>query len=152
MATDIKSKKQHIEGILGEKIADEALALIQWWEDVAISTATPSRTTQRHTLIPRPNRCFESRVVDVSGFATTGNNGQSVLQLSQFLCPADERFDLPINVVATPISAKPFFVTVTHKLLNNGADVEITVSRGMPMEHRRRALCLTGAVELSILT
>ena len=127
MTTDLKSKKQHIEGILGEKIADEALALIQLWEDVAISTTTPSRTTQRHTLIKRPNRCFESRVVDVSGRATTGNNGQIVFQLSHFLCPAGETFDHPINVVATPISAKPCFVTVTHKLLNNGADVEITV-------------------------
>ena len=127
MATDLKSKKQHIEGILGEKIGEEALALIQLWQDVAISTATPSRTTQRHLLIGRPNRCFDSRVFDVSGFAATGNNGQIVFRLSSFLCPAGEIFSHPINVVATPISAKPFFVTVMHTLVNNGTDVEITV-------------------------
>lgn len=127
MATKSESKKQQIEGILGEKIGDEALALIQLFQDVAISTDTPSRTTQRNILINRPNRCFDSRVVDVSGFAQTQDNGQIVFRLSSFLCPAGEIFSLPINVLATPISAKPFFLTVMHTLVNNGTDVEITV-------------------------
>jgi|SRR5215216_2615093 len=127
MANKTESRKQHIEGILGEKIGDEALALIQLFQDVAISTATPSRTTQRHLLINRPNRCFESRVLDVSGFAQTQANGQIVFRLSSFFCPAGEIFSLPINVLATPISSKPFFLTVMHTLVNNGTDVEITV-------------------------
>jgi hypothetical protein len=120
-------KKEHIEGILGEKFGDEALALIQLFQDVAISTETPSRTTQRSLLISRHNRCTDSRVIDVSGFAQTQNNGQVTFRLSNFLCPAGEIFSLPINVLATPISAKPFFVTVMHVLVNNGTDVEITV-------------------------
>lgn len=120
-------KKEHIEGILGENVGDEALALIQLFLDVAISTETPSRTTQRNILIARPNRCIDSRVIDVSGFAQTQNNGQVTFRLSSFLCPAGEIFSLPINVLATPISEKPFFMTVMQKLLNNGTDVEITV-------------------------
>lgn len=127
MANKTEVKKEHIEGILGEKIGDEALALIQLFQDVAISTATPSRTTQRSLIVARPNRCTESRVIDVSGFALTQANGQIVFKLSNFLCPAGEIFSLPINVLATPISQKPFFLTVTHKLVNNGTDVEITV-------------------------
>ena len=122
-----KVKREHIEGILGESVGDEALALIQLFQDVAISTETPSRTTQRSILVARPNRCTDSRVIDVSGFAQTQANGQVVFKLSSFLCPANEIYSLPINVLATPISQKPVFVTVMHTLINNGSDVEITV-------------------------
>ena len=124
MATKSDTKK-HVEGILGEKIADEALQLIQLVQDVAISTNTPSRTTQKNVLINTPNKCVDSGALDVSGFAQTLANGQNVLLLSSFLCPAGEVFSLPINVVATPFSSKPFFITVTHSLINNGADVEM---------------------------
>lgn len=127
MATKTESKKDHIEGILGEKVGDQALALIQLFQDVAIATTSPSRTVQRHLLINRPNRCFESRAVDVSSFAVTGDNGQVTFSLTNFLCPANEIYSPPINVLATPISAKPFFLTVQHELVNNGADVKITV-------------------------
>ena len=37
-------------------------------------------------------------------------------------------FDYPINVVATPLSSEPFFVTLMHVLLPDSKDVEITVS------------------------
>ena len=125
MATKSESKKQQIEAIIGEKISDEALPLIQLVQDVAVSTNTPSRTTQKHVLVIRPNKCVDSRNLDVSGFAQTLANGQNVLRLSGFLCPAGEVFSLPINIVATPISTKPFFITVTATLINNGADVEM---------------------------
>ena len=127
MATKTQSKKEHIEAILGEKIGDEALALIQMYVDASIVTSSASRTVQRHTTANRPNRCFENRVVDVSGFAETGPNGQITFNLTNFLCPANEIYSLPINVLATPISAKPFFLTVQHELVNNGLDVKITV-------------------------
>jgi hypothetical protein len=127
MANKPEVKKEHIEGILGEPVANEALALIQLFQDVAISTETPSRTTQRSVLVARPNRCTDSRVFDVSGFAQTQANGQVVFKLSSFLCPANEIFSFPVNVLATPISQKPFFLTVMHTLVNDGTDVEITV-------------------------
>jgi hypothetical protein len=127
MADKIESKKQHIEGILGEPVANEALPLIKLFQDLAVSTESPSRTTQRSLIIPRPNRCIDSRVTDVTGFAQTQANGQVVFRLLTFLCPANDLFELPINVLVTPISKQPFFLTVTHTLINNGADVEITV-------------------------
>ena len=127
MATKTESKKAHIEGLLGEKVADDALALIQIWQDVAIVTSSSSRTVQRNTTVNRPNRCFENRAMDVSGSATTQANGQVTFNLTNFLCPANEIYSLPINVLATPISAKPFFLTVQHELVNNGTDVKITV-------------------------
>jgi len=127
MSSKTEIKKEHVEGILGEQIGAEAFPLIQLFQDVAISTETPSRTTQQSLIIFRPNRCIDSRVIDVSGFAQTQANGQRVFRLSSFLCPAGEIFSFPINVLATPISQKPFFLTVMQSLVNNGTDVEITV-------------------------
>ena len=127
MANPSATKKDFIEGILGEKLGDELLAAIQIYTDVAISTETPGRITQRSLTISRPNRCFDSRVMDVSGSAQTQANGQLTFKLSTFLCPAGEIFSFPINVLVTPISPKPCFLTVTNTLVNGGADVEITV-------------------------
>ena len=127
MADKLESKKEHLEGILGEKIAPEALALIPVFMDVAISTETPCTITQQSIFIARPNRCFDSRVFDVSGFTQTRTNGQIVFRLSNFRCPQGEIYSAPLNVVATPVSQKPFFLTVMQALVNNGTDVEITV-------------------------
>jgi hypothetical protein len=73
--------------------------------------------------------------MDISGLATTDSNGKRVFLLSEFLCfssPTSIHFQQPINVVATPQSTAPCFLTVTHSLVNTGplnaaTDVEITV-------------------------
>lgn len=95
--------------------------------DVAISTETPCTVTQQSLNFFRPNRCFGSQVFDVSGFTQTQANGQIVFRLSNFRCPQGETYSAPLNVVATPVSQKPFFITVMQALVNNGTDVEITV-------------------------
>ena len=121
------SKKQ-VEAILGEKLGDDAVQLMQFVQPVALSTTTSSITTHKHLLIARPNVCYPNNALDVSGFATTGSNGQSVFRLSNFIClNGGERYNNPINVIATPFSSKPFFLTVTHSLLNDRTDVEIKV-------------------------
>ena len=132
MATKTESRKEHIEALLGETVSEEALAAIQFWFDTAIVTNTESRTVQKNTTVNLPNRCSANRVVDVSGFATTGANGQSTFNLTSFLCPAHEIYSEPVNVIATPKSAKPFFLTVMHDVVNSGADVKITVFAWKP--------------------
>jgi len=119
--------KKEVEAILEQKFSEDALQLIQLNQPVAISTRQESITTFRNVLIPRPNACFRNYALDVSGFAVTGNNGVSVFKLTNFICPNNEIYDHPINVLATPFSTKPVFVTVTHSLINNGTDVEIRV-------------------------
>jgi hypothetical protein len=131
MATKSESKKQ-IEAILGEKIDDDAVQLIQFFQSVALTTKQPGSTTQRHQIANLPNRCYDNHVLDVSGIATTAANGQSVFRLTNFMCPAGEVFRVPVNVVATPFSSKPFFLTVMHTVINNGADVEIRVFAWKP--------------------
>jgi hypothetical protein len=112
-----------------EKMATkkQASKLAPQFADLVVTTETPSRTTRMNTVASTPNQCFDSRVVDVSGIATTGTNGQLTFKLSKFICPAGEIYGLPINVLATPKMDKPFFLTVQHKLVNSNTDVEITV-------------------------
>jgi len=74
-----------------------------------------------------PNRCYASDALDVSGFTLTGDNGKVVFRLTSYLCRAAQTFTLPINILATPVSTKPVFLTVTQQLVNNGGDVEISV-------------------------
>ena len=126
MTTKSENKKE-VEAILGEKIGDDAMQLIKFVLPVALSTRTSSITTHKHLLIQRPNVCYQNNALDVNGWATTASNGQSVFRLTQFICSQGELFNYPINVIATPFSSKPFFLTVTHSLINNGADVEIKV-------------------------
>jgi hypothetical protein len=133
MATKADNKQQQLEAILDRKLGDEELQLIPLIESFAIHTITECTVVQRNIILATPNSCYGSRVMDISSYAVTGSNGQSVLRLTKFMCPSsDERFHGPINVVATPFSTKPFFVTVSHSLINNGADVEIKVFAWKP--------------------
>ena len=108
-------------------MARKSASKITQTADVAISTETACTITRKNQVANTPNRCFDNRVVDVSGFATTDATGQLVFRLSDFICPAGEIYGPPINVLATARSKKPFFLTVDHRLINSNKDVEITV-------------------------
>jgi hypothetical protein len=120
--------KNQLEAILGYKVGDDTMQFIKLVQSVASSTVSDGSTTQKSLLIARPNSCYRTRLLDVSGFWITGPNGKSVFRLTDFICHTGEVFSQPINVVATPLGSTPFFLTVIHALVNNGADVEITVS------------------------
>ncbi len=127
MSTTPDIKKQ-LEAIFGYELGADAVQFINLLQSVASSTISDGSTTQKNLIVARPNHCYQARLLDVSGFAITGSDGKSLFRLTDFLCPAgDERFFQPINVVATPLSSTPFFLTIMHSLFNNGADVEIRV-------------------------
>jgi hypothetical protein len=72
--------------------------------------------------------CSSATLLDVSGALTTASNGQLVFPISDVVCfPLVNLLAEPINVVVTPRSASPSFVTQTHALINNNSDVQITV-------------------------
>lgn len=138
MATKPDTKK-HLEAILGHKLSEDAVQLIQFVQRVASHTLTfdeNSFSTLKHLLIAR-KECRPARLMDISGFAITGSNGQSVFRLSDFICfsspppPGADLYQQPINVVATPRSSKPCFLTLIHSLVNgaslNAVDVEVKV-------------------------
>ena len=120
-------KKKDAEELFSESVGDLELQKKLTRVAVGIYTRTPGITTHRHQLIARPNVCYANDVMDVSGFLTTGDRGRSEFKLSDFICSSGKDYNYPINVIATPFSEKPYFLTVNHELLNNGADVKITV-------------------------
>ena len=125
--------KKHLEAIVGQSLSEDDLARIKLFQDVATSAITgDGSVTTRSLLIARPNQCRQERLLDVSGIATTGQDGKSRFLLTAFLCPTGQKFGLPINIVATPLSASPLYLTVARSLVDNGADVEIQVSTWNP--------------------
>src|SRR5829696_6189207 len=100
--------KKHLEAIVGHPLSEDELARIKLFQDVATSSITVDvSVTTRSLLIARPNQCRQERLIDVSGIATTGQDGKTRFLLTAFLCPTGQRFGFPINVVATPLSASP---------------------------------------------
>ena len=117
--------KKHLEAIVGA----DAVELIKIFQSVATSTVVlDGQIIEKDFFELKPNQCIGYKLLDVAGFFTTGGDGKSLFRLTDFLCHTGELFIQPINVVATPSSSTPCFLTIVHSLLNNGADVEIKVS------------------------
>ncbi len=129
MATKSESIK-HLEAILGYKLTAEAVEQIGLFLLAASSTSPAGSTTMKSIFAGRPNRCFQDQYLDVYGVATTGSDGKSRFLLTDFICPPGKNFGPPINVVATPLSSTPCYLTVLHSLVkvNNREDLEIQVS------------------------
>ncbi len=88
----------------------------------------------RNIIIFAPPVCATSELLDVSGVSVTSATGNVTLLIKNFLCPnEDGRFySEPVNIVATPVSASPFFLTVTHSLviappLTSATNVQINI-------------------------
>lgn len=143
MSTKPDIKKQ-LEAIVGHNLNTEVLQFINLTQSVASSNITSDGSITRSSLLlARPNECSGVRLLDVSGFATSGSDGKILFRLNAFLCPfiggigpvigstnppPPQKYLQPINVVATPLSSTPCFLTLVHSLVDNGADVEIKVS------------------------
>ena len=125
-----KSKPgQNVEAVDDSKLTLTAAERITLLQPVASSTISDGSTTLRSLFVGFPNRCVSSKLLDVTGVAASGSDGKSRFRLLSFLCPEGNfHFGFPINVVATPLSTAPRFLTLVHTLVNNGADVEIEVS------------------------
>lgn len=118
-----------VEAVDVEKLPLTAAERLTLFRPVASSIISDGTTTVRSLIVAFPNRCVQSRLLDVTGIAATGSDGKSRFRLTSFLCPEGNfRFGFPINVVATPLSATPCFLTLVRTLVNNGADVEIQVA------------------------
>ena len=88
-------------------------------------------------VVVLPPTCTTSGLLDLSGTAFTSAAGNVTLEVNNFLCPdvGSLVYDQPINVVATPVSRSPAFVTVT----NSPVDCNVRGRRaiGIPGEHRQ---------------
>lgn len=127
--------KEALESIMGHQLHDQELQLFEVYLRVASHSRTNEGITVKKSPILglHPKICEPTPLLDVSGSERTGNDGKKVFQLTNFVCLSGlMRFAHPINVLATALSSKPFFLTILHSLVkdasNNGVDVEIQVS------------------------
>jgi hypothetical protein len=120
-----KDIKKQLEAIVDHKL--DPGAGISLLEEIASTTRSAGFTTWRRLGETTPNRCYATELLDVSGFATTGSDGTILFRLTSFLCLTGIALAGPINVLATPFSSTPCFLTMVHSL-HNGNDVEIKVS------------------------
>jgi len=78
-----------------------------------------------------PLSCNESALLDVGGHSSTGADGTATVLVSNFVCNfTTYNYSEPINVVATPRTASPVFLTLTHTLVTQTGqfnDIQINV-------------------------
>jgi hypothetical protein len=127
--------KKRTEELFGKELARDVLERIKWSFPVAAYNKITGEAyvTTSSGVFPFLKVCSPRALFDIGGIAATGNDGKRVFRLSEFACFATWQgeqittFDYPINVVATPLSSEPCFVTLMHVLLPDSKDVEITV-------------------------
>jgi hypothetical protein len=126
--------KKQLETIAGEAIEPEQLIAFRF--PVGAFDYTSGSSAWRNIIIfPQPSlTCNDANLLDASGLAATGANGQATFLLSNFVClPLVRAFAAPISLLATARSASPFFVTTTCTLVadpNNPTfnnDLQITL-------------------------
>src|SRR5215471_3800806 len=73
--------------------------------------------------------CSQHRLLDASGASRTSTTGNVTFHLAQILCIGQLHPPLvePINLSATAESSTACYATVTYTLINQGADVQITL-------------------------
>ncbi len=119
--------KKQLEALVGHQIDVSAEQLFRLWFPAGSYAYGDGTVTWRSILLPGKS-CYSASLLDASGVSSTGADGKRVFLLSDFVCfPQVYSLAEPINVVATPRSASPFFLTMTHSLVNAASDVEITV-------------------------
>ncbi len=145
--------KKSLEAALGRKITEEELNLIPIVFPVATFTLQNVTLTYKNIFPSFPNTCTSVKALDVFGHSATGNTGRVTFLLSQFTCIKQFAYEPPVNVVATPQSDGPCYLTVLYHLVGGNTDVEITVFswdfKGQPapniqFDWRCRALALEG--------
>ena len=122
-AVDIKAA---LEAFAGHKIdatkeqVEQRLHIFTFpFSAYSFTPASIGEVVSRSILAFVPPSCAESELLDVSGIATTTDTGSVTLLIKDFLCPNEDArvYSEPVNIVATPVSATPFFLTVTHSLV-----------------------------------
>ena len=99
---------------------------------IATTTRSDGKVTLRR-FFGLPRVCRDAKLLDVAGQASTAGNGAVTLLLSDFLCVDRLSVDPPVNLVATPLSTRPVYVTTQYKLVPDPAvpgansDLEVTL-------------------------
>jgi hypothetical protein len=126
-AADLKVQLEAIAGHTIDANPEQLTKqLIKWLFPVSAYAFTSStdadaagHVISKNLIIFRPPVCATYRLLDVDGYSNTLASGTQVFSINDFICPDDRTFfyDEPVNVVVTPRSMSPFFLTMTYSLV-----------------------------------
>jgi hypothetical protein len=122
-AVDVKAALEAFAGnqidATQEQIEERIKNLTFPYSTYAFTPSSSGEVVSKNILVFRPRTCAQSELLDVSSASTTGSTGNVTLLINDFLCPSDvgRGYGEPVNIVATPASTSPFYVTVTHSLI-----------------------------------
>lgn len=120
--------RKHFEAILGREV--EADGEVTLRERVSVYVEEKGRGASREigTAGSSTKSCAARIALDVSGLARTGADGKAEFLLSDFHCHTDRIvFEYPTNLVATPRSRTPVFLTSVCSLTSDRKDVKIVI-------------------------
>lgn len=122
--------RKQFESILGEEIDPDGGDTVLLRDEVGTRRNSEGFVTSREigTTGASTRWCARRELLEVTGRVRTGAAGSITFLLSDFYCARlGDPFVQPINVVATPRSRQPRFVTVFANLVANNEDVTITI-------------------------
>jgi hypothetical protein len=129
MATKSAPGKQRVSAPPRQEDTLAAQERAKLWRPISTWDFTDEHAfiTWFHPVGIFPNYCNPAYLLDVSGSSRTGDDGTTALRLSSWIC-MENRLLEPANVVATPQSATPCYLTILHTLVDDAMDLEIGVS------------------------
>jgi hypothetical protein len=129
----LKELRRQLNELAGRQIDVSDDNLIQFIFPIASSSVDDAGEVTFERIIFPGKTCSQMELLDVAGNSTTGDDGQRVFRLSDFLCSTFNSFAAPVNLVATPRASTPCYATTTLTLVPNPAipntftDVQITM-------------------------
>lgn len=129
--SDTADMDDRLTRALRDEFGADELSRINLLHAVSARTLSAGSSLWRHVIRPVA-RCVDDEYVDVTGLSSTGADGRRTFRLRSFTCNLTRPFGLPVNVVATPVGTTPCFLTVERAIVDDGADVEITVASWDP--------------------
>jgi hypothetical protein len=108
------------------------MQIIKLFTAIGARTDSDGLVTYRRIIWPGKS-CRDARLMDVTGQAVTTGTGAVTFLLSSFICATQLSVFPPVNLLATPFSTRPVYVTTQYKLVPNPAvpgaftDLEITL-------------------------
>ncbi len=111
--------------------------IINLFYPVGAQTYTDGSVTFRSIIWPR-KFCRDASLLDATGQVATDGTGTVTFLLSNFICSTVNSFQAPVNLLATPFSTRPVYVTTQYNLVPNPAapgsfnDLEITLMAWSP--------------------
>lgn len=118
--------KKHLEAASNHEVTLTEDRMRSLWYPAGAYSIDDGTVTSRTFLPLFPGKsCAPYALIDVTGASSTGPDGTAVLTVSAFTC-ASSTFAEPSNVVATPRTTSPVFLTMTHSL-TAANDLQINV-------------------------